>query len=107
MKAKYDLEELKELVAVTLDGTGIDPASERIDTLIPDGILHQYNPKDVLKAAVSSGLMIAQCSFRDQYRANGVWMKPDAELEKYLAGYKRLSHTLCPDCLRDKYGYVG
>ena len=97
MNAQYTKQELAELVDVTLDGTGINPENELIDRIIPDIILHQYAPQDVIEVANDKGFRIVKCSMCEEYKANGVWVKPDENLRSRLYENKRASHGFCPE----------
>jgi hypothetical protein len=99
MEAQYTKGELEVLTAVTLDGTKIPTVNTFIDRVIPDSILHKYDPKDVLEVACDAGFMIVQCCNSDRYKANGVWVKPDERLkDKLLRHNKNYSDTFCPPC---------
>ena len=110
MDKKHTREELADLVKKRLAETGIDPKTKTIgydpeneEGVIPNHVLHQYDPKDVLCVAADNGFMIAQCSFGDKYKANGAWIEPDKELLNLLVSYSPLSHSLCPDCVKKYY----
>jgi hypothetical protein len=99
MEKRYTKQELSTLVAVTLDGTRIDPKTSKIDKVIPDSILYQYDPDDVLEVAADYGFMIVKCCMGNEYKANGVWREPNSlALEFKLSRHKQLSHTYCPLC---------
>lgn len=93
-----DKEELKALARIGLALSG-DERNPFIDSIIPEHILHQYDPHDVLEVAVDNGCIIAACcSDGEKYRANGVWLKPSPEMKERLRSYHNISHSYCPDC---------
>ncbi len=89
------------LVDVTLSGTGICPSSTFIDRIIPDIILHDYDPKYVVDVADDRGFGITKCCMGPEYKANGVWVKPDERLSSKLYGNKGISHGFCPEHERE------
>ena len=97
MNTQYTKQELAELIDVILDGTKINPSSEFIYELIPDRILHQYTPQDIVEVANDKGFKITKCSIGQEYKANGVWVKPDERLSFKLNENKGVSHGLCPE----------
>jgi hypothetical protein len=101
MDAQYTKQELAVLVDVTLDGTGICPSSEFIDRVIPDTILHQYDPQNVVEVAHDKGFRIVECCMGPEYKADGIWIKPDERLSYKLHGNKGTSHGFCPEHERE------
>jgi len=97
--ANHTKEELGKLVAVTLDVTGINPQKVFIDKVIPDCVLHDFKPLDVLAAAEENGFIIDQCYLcHESYKANGVWIKPELPFALELSRHQSLSHGQCDNC---------
>ena len=72
----------------------MSPQGGKIDDIVEEAKLHQFDPNLVADVAMEYGLTIAQCCMCSNIRANGVWL-PDSSK---VVGYKRLSHTFCDPC---------
>ncbi len=91
--------ELERLVAVTLDRTGIDPTRTRIDCVVPDSILDEYDPKDVVEVALDKGFVAELCTLCPSLKVNGKWVPVEADLLKKASSKGRSKfHSTCNSC---------
>jgi len=100
MSSDTSYQNVQELTAlVQSQKPKFDPSQHFIDQIIPQDIVHQYSPQDVLSAAFTSGCLITRCCHdHNQYKANGVWLEAPPELAPQLKEYPNLSEGYCPAC---------
>ena len=103
MKAQHTKDELETLVSVTLDRTGINPLKTRIDKVIPDIILNDYAPKDVVEVALEHGFTAEICTSCSSVRVNGKWVPVEADLEKQASEQSSRFHSTCNRCYSQNY----
>lgn len=102
MKKNHTRAEIAHWIERILDETNIYSREAYIDQIIPDEVLKQCDDYDVLWAADQYGFIIKKCP-RDHvnYKANGVWRKPEGTLAMRLYFHVPLVKELCPDCERE------
>jgi hypothetical protein len=102
MEQIFTRQDLAALVQVVLDGTGIDPEKTRIDCVMPDVILSQYDPKDVVEVAVDNRFVAELCPTCLAVRVNGKWIPAEKDLVNRASAQGRF-HSTCDRCYA---GYV-
>ena len=57
----------------------------------------------LLALATTPDLLVASCLYCEHLRTlDGAWRAAAAEFREALVQQQRLSHTFCPDCIRDR-----